>query len=85
VLAGYTVLTPEGGETTGTLSTPHGLEGFAFTNGTETYVFACPSGKYASFEISYLGYNAANWATSSRNRFHTAAGLAAAGNGSQLQ
>ncbi len=61
VLAGYTVLTPEGGETTGTLSTPHGLEGFAFTNGTETYVFACPSGKYASFEISYLGYNAANW------------------------
>jgi hypothetical protein len=61
VLAGYTVLTTEGGHTTGTLSTPHGLEGFAFTNGTETYVFASPSGKYAAFDIEFLGYNAANW------------------------
>ena len=61
ILAGYTVLTPNGAHTTGTLSTPHGLEGFAFTNGAETYIFACPSGKYAAFDISYLGYNAANW------------------------
>jgi hypothetical protein len=62
VLAGYTVLTPDGGTTTvGTLNPPPGLEGFALTNGavTETDIFATPSGQYASFNISYIGYNTA--------------------------
>jgi hypothetical protein len=55
VLAGYTVLTTSGGDAGVTLSN-HGLEGYAFTTGTETYIFASPSGQYASFDISFVGY-----------------------------
>jgi len=62
MLVAYTVLGPNGEETTvGTLDPKHGLEGFAFTNGTETYLFASPSGDYAAFEIDYAGYNEASW------------------------
>lgn len=62
MLVAYTVLGPNGEETSvGTLDPNHGLEGFAFTNGTETYLFASPSGDYAAFEIDYAGYNEASW------------------------
>jgi hypothetical protein len=59
VLAGYTVLTKDGGTTSiGTLDPAPGLEGFALAFGTtETDIFATPSGQYASFNISYIGYN----------------------------
>ena len=57
VLAGYTVLTNAGGTTTVSIS-PSGLEGFAVADGiTETDIFATPSGLYASFNLSYIGYN----------------------------
>jgi hypothetical protein len=62
VLAGYTVLTNDGGTTpVGTLSPPPGLEGFVLTNGVETDIFATPSGKYASFDLSYIGYQLPAW------------------------
>jgi hypothetical protein len=55
IIAGYTVLDASGG-TVITL-TPQGLAGFAFTDGTSTYVFSTPSGEYASFDLSYMQYN----------------------------
>lgn len=55
ILAGYTVLTPSGGDAGITL-VAHGLEGFALTNGTETYIFSSPSGQYASFDLVYRYY-----------------------------
>ena len=55
ILAGYTVLYPSGG-TKITLSSL-GLEGFAFTDGTSTYVFSTPGGQYASFDLNYMVYN----------------------------
>ncbi|NBC29222.1 MAG: hypothetical protein GVY29_04430 [Spirochaetes bacterium] len=62
LLVAYTVLSQDGQETDiGTLDPNHGLEGFAFTNGTETYLFASPSGEYAAFVIDYAGYNEASW------------------------
>lgn len=56
ILAGYTLLTPSGAASTPTLSAT-GLEGFAFTDGTRTYVFATPSGEYSSFDVSWLEYD----------------------------
>lgn len=66
ILMGYTVLTPQGQPTSGTLSTATGLEGFAFATGFNpavdaTYIFATPSGSYSSFDLSWRGYNQANW------------------------
>ncbi len=66
IIMGYTVLTNAGQPTTGTLSTATGLEGFAFATGfvvgtDATYIFATPSGSYSSFDLSWRGYNQANW------------------------
>jgi hypothetical protein len=55
IIAGYTVLNASGG-TVMTL-TPQGLAGFAFTDGTSTYVFSTPGGQYASFDLSFMQYN----------------------------
>lgn len=66
VLAGYTVLTNTGGTTTVSLSAS-GLEGFALANGNaETDIFATPSGQYASFDLSFIGYSTvlASWGIS---------------------
>jgi len=56
ILAGYIVLTPSGSLARAPL-TSLGLEGFAFTDGTSTYVFSTPSGQYASFDLDYAIYN----------------------------
>lgn len=66
ILAGYTVLTQDGGSTLAPpdppkLGTAHGLEGFAFTDGTSTYLFSSPSGAYASFDIAFRSYNGPTW------------------------
>jgi hypothetical protein len=66
ILAGYTVLTQDGGSTLSPpdppkLGTAHGLEGFALTDGTYTYIFSTPSGSYASFDISCRGYFGPGW------------------------
>lgn len=66
IIMGYTVLTPQGQATSGTLSTATGLEGFAFATGFNvatdaTYIFATPSGSYSSFDLSWRGYNQSNW------------------------
>jgi hypothetical protein len=55
VLAGYTVL--DGSGATVQTLTPLGLEGFAFTDGTYTYVFSTPAGQYTSFDLDYMRYN----------------------------
>jgi hypothetical protein len=55
ILAGYSVLTPDGG-TTGITLLPTGMEGFAFTVGPETYLYSTPAGQYAGFDISFLSY-----------------------------
>jgi hypothetical protein len=62
ILSADTVLTPDGADTvTGTVNPPHGLEGFAFKTKPpvtlETDVFASPSGKYTSFDLSCVGYD----------------------------
>ncbi len=57
ILAGYTLLTPSGERVTTPILSATGLEGFAFTDGTRTYIFATPSGDYASFDISWLEYD----------------------------
>ena len=54
LLAGYTGIS-SAGVRLGMLSRS-GLEGFAFTDGTDTYLFAIPSGQYTSFELSDIGY-----------------------------
>jgi hypothetical protein len=76
VLAGYTVFSPDGATqtaigTNGTL-VASGLEGFAFKNAVvaETDIFATPSGKYASFDISYIGYQFAGWSILSGGTLH---------------
>jgi hypothetical protein len=58
ILAGYTVLTPNGKSTTtpspdGLLNPPPGLEGFSFTDGSDTYIFSTPAGQYASFDLQF--------------------------------
>jgi len=66
ILAGYTVLTQEGESTLSPpdppkLGSPHGLEGCAFSDGANTYLFSIPSGKYTAFELSYRTYFEATW------------------------
>lgn len=55
ILAGYTALDPANGNRVITL-TPSGLEGFAFTDGSNTYAFSTPSGQYASFDLQFVEY-----------------------------
>ncbi|HVO39870.1 MAG TPA: hypothetical protein VMV03_12650 [Spirochaetia bacterium] len=55
ILIGYALITPQGQPGSQTLSAT-GLEGFAFTDGTDTYVFATPSGSYTSFDLSWIDY-----------------------------
>lgn len=58
ILAGYTVLTQDGGKTSASQSSPTGIVGYAFATATETYTFATtPSGAYASFDLTWRGYN----------------------------
>jgi hypothetical protein len=56
VLAGYTILDASGNRVPPTL-TPTSLQGFAFTDGTDTYIFSSPGGLYASFDLSYVIYS----------------------------
>ena len=58
VLAGYTVLGPSG-SLVHTL-TPTTLEGFAFTYGSNNYIFSAPAGQYASFDLNFAAYDN-NW------------------------
>jgi hypothetical protein len=55
ILAGYTALNPASGNRVITL-TPSGLEGFAFTDGSNTYAFSTPAGQYASFDLQFVEY-----------------------------
>ncbi|MGA2612964.1 MAG: hypothetical protein ABSG38_05885 [Spirochaetia bacterium] len=67
ILAGYIVLNPVGGTTSiGSLNPAPPLGGFAFTKPTGpgapfTYVFATPAGQYASFDLTFVGYNNSTW------------------------
>jgi hypothetical protein len=60
ILAGYIVLSPSGGFVRKLNSL--GQEGFAFTDGTNNYVFSTPGGQYASFDLNYTIYlNSPPW------------------------
>jgi hypothetical protein len=63
ILAGYTVLTQDGGPTgpPPKLGTAHGLEGYAFTDGISTFLFSTPSGAYSSFDLAYRSYINGGW------------------------
>lgn len=62
ILTGYIVLSPVGGTTSvGALNPAPPLGGYAFTASGYTYVFATPAGQYASFDLTFIGYNNPTW------------------------
>jgi hypothetical protein len=56
ILVSYSVIDPNAQEVLFTVPSARGIEGYALDNGSETYLFAQPSGDYAAFDLTYSAY-----------------------------